>query len=184
MSYNIIYADPPWQYSSKSYQDGDRKMLDLDKTQYSTMGIKQIKELPIKDICHNDCILFMWATDSHLKEAIEVMEAWGFKYKTVGFVWVKQYESGSFCYNFAPYTLKSTELCLVGMRGKLSNLKKVNNVKQLVFAERSDHSKKPEEVRNRIVDLCKDLPKIELFAREKVESWDVWGDEVESDIIL
>ena len=83
-----------------------------------------------------------------------------------------------YCYNFGSYTLKSTELCLIGLKGKLKNIKKSNKVKSLVMAERTIHSKKPDEVRNRIIELCGDLPRIELFAREKTEGWDVWGNEI------
>ena len=175
--YNIIYADPPWEYSSKSYQDSNREMLKLDETQYKTLSVHQIKDLPIKEITANDCILFLWSTDSHLKEAIDVIESWSLHFKTIGFTWVKQYASGSYCYNFSPYTLKSTEVCLIGIKGKLKNIKKTNNVKGLVFAERTKHSKKPNEVRDRIVNLCGDLPRIELFARNTTPGWDVWGDQ-------
>jgi len=142
------------------------------------MTCKEICNLPVKDIADKDCILFLWTTDSHLLEALEVMKSWNFNYKTIGFTWVKKYNSGAYCYNFGAYTLKSTEICLIGLKGKLKNLKKSNNVKGLVFAERTKHSKKPNEIRNRIIDLCGDLPRIELFARQRVEGWDCWGNEV------
>jgi len=102
--YTVIYADPPWQFGSKAYQDSNRNMLDLDKTQYDTMTIQDIKRLPISSITDEDCICFMWVVDSHLKEGIEVLESWGFKYKTIGFNWIKKYSSGEFCVNFAPWT--------------------------------------------------------------------------------
>ena len=142
------------------------------------MTEEEICSLPIKEILNNDCILFMWTTDSHLPESLKVINSWGFKYKTIGFTWVKQYKSGSYCYNFSPYLLKSTEICLIAIKGKLKNIKKSNSVKGLVFAERTEHSKKPDCVRDRIVELCGDLPRIELFARQKVEGWDCWGNEV------
>jgi len=148
------------------------------------MNLQDIKDLPVKNISDEDSICFMWVTDSHLKQGIEVMESWGFKYKTIGFVWLKRYNTGTLVYNFAPWTLKSTEICLLGTRGRMSKHKKVNNIKQLVEATRTTHSKKPDEVRNRIVNLFGDLPKIELFARDKKEGWDAWGNEVESDIKL
>jgi len=182
--YNIIYADPPWKFGSKSYQDGNRNMLDLDKTQYDTMTIEQLKQLKIKNITDNDCICFMWVTDSHLKEGIGVLEAWGFKYKTIGFNWIKQYKSGANCVNFAPWTLKSWEICLIGIRGTMGKYKIANNIKGLLEEIRTKHSQKPQEARNRIEKLFGNLPKIELFAREKTEGWDVWGNEVESDIEL
>ena len=142
------------------------------------MSINDIKNLSVKDIADKDCILFLWTTDSHLPEALEVIKSWNFKYKTIGFTWVKQYKSSSYCYNFGAYTLKSTEICLIGLKGKLKNLKNKNNVKGLVFAERTKHSKKPDEIRDRIVQLCGDLPRIELFARPPfVKGWDHYGNE-------
>jgi len=176
--YNIIYADPPWSFGSKSYQSDNRDMIDIQKAHYSTMTEQEICSLPIKNISNDDCILFMWVTDSHLKEGLKVIESWGFKYKTIGFTWVKHYASGSTCYNFSPYLLKSTEICLIGMKGKLANIKERNDIKGLVADVRTKHSKKPQEVRRRIEKMCKDLPRIELFAREKVNGWDVWGNEI------
>lgn len=219
--YQIIYADPPWKYSSKElygdkimgYKNGQRKRFaDLER-KYSTMTVQEICDLNIDLFTNKDCACFLWVTDSHLKEGIKVLENWGFKYKTVAFVWLKKYNTGSRVYNFAPWTLKSTEFCLLGIKGKMSKYKKCNNVKQLVEAERTQHSKKPDEVRkkiellfpNEIIKRCKycNIPKqfwgekecdnkyhkeynknLELFAREKTEGWDVWGNEVESDIIL
>ncbi len=179
--YNVIYADPPWQYGSKQYQDGDRDFQKLEKF-YDTMSIDKIKSLDINSISEKDCACFMWVTDSHLKEGIEVLESWGFKYKTIAFVWLKKYANGSQVFNFAPWTLKSTEICLLGIRGSMSKYKKLNNVKQFVEAERTEHSKKPDEVRKRIEDLFGSLPKIELFARQKVDNWDSWGNEIENSI--
>ena len=174
--YNIIYADPPYKVSA-NYQSNNRKFLNINNY-YPTMTIEQIKNLDVKSITDKDCILFMWVCDSFLKDCIDIIESWGFEYRTIGFNWIKKYKSGSFCYNFSKYTLKSHEICLIGIKGKLKNLKKKNNVKSLVIAERTIHSKKPDEVRNRIVELCGDLPKIELFARQKVQGWDSWGNEV------
>ena len=177
--YNIIYADPPWQFGSKAYQDGNRKMLKLNTSQYNTMTIDEIKRLPVKDITEKDCACFLWCVDSHLKEGIEVLEAWGFKYKTIAFNWIKYYESGEFCFNFAPYTLKSWELCLLGIKGSMGKYKKKNNVVGLVRDIRKEHSEKPNMVRDRIVDLFGDISRIELFARQKTKGWDVWGNEVD-----
>ena len=176
--YNIIYADPAWKFSSAKYQDGKRGFGTRVENFYPTMTCKEICHLPVKEISKDDCILFLWTTDSHLLEAIEVIKSWNFKYKTIGFTWVKKYKSGSYCYNFGAYTLKSTEICLIALKGKLKNIKKSNNIKGLVFAERTKHSKKPDIIRNKIVELCGDLPRIELFARQKVDGWDSWGNEI------
>lgn len=182
--YNVIYADPPWQFGSKSYQDSNREMLKLEETQYQTMSIQQIKELPIKNITAGDCICFMWVTDAHLKEGIEVLESWGFKYKTIGFNWIKYYASGIECVNFAPWTLKSWEICLIGIKGSMGKYKKSNNIQGLLKEIRTKHSEKPLEARKRIDLLFGDIPKLELFARQESEGWDVWGDEVKNSIDL
>ena len=182
--YQIIYADPPWDFGCKAYQDGGRDMLLLSKTQYPTMSIKEIETLPVSKITDSDCALFLWTTDAHLEYAMKVLNSWGFKYKTVAFLWVKKYATGSQVYNFAPWTLKSSEMCLLGIKGKMGKFKKANNVKGLIEAVRTFHSQKPSEVRNRIMELFGDLTRIELFARQKTEGWDVWGNEVESDIEL
>jgi len=176
--YNIIYADPPYQFSSPKYQDGNRGFGNRVEERYNTMTIDEICKLPVKEISKKDCLLFMWVIDSHLEYSFKIIKSWGFKFSTIGFVWVKQYKTGSYCYNYGTYTLKSTEILLIAKKGKLKNIKKNNDVKSLVFAERTSHSKKPEEVKKRILDLCKDLPRIELFARERVDGWDCWGNEV------
>lgn len=182
-SYQVIYADPPWQYGSKHYQDGDRDFKDL-AAHYDSMTIDNIKALPVKVIADKDAACFMWVTDSHLKEGIEVLESWGFKYKTLAFVWVKKYATGETCVNFAPWTLKSSEVCLLGIKGKMGDKKIANNVRQLIEAERTNHSKKPDEARKRIKLLFGEIPAIELFARERNDGWDAWGNEVKSDIDL
>jgi N6-adenosine-specific RNA methylase IME4 len=176
-TYNVIYADPCWQYSSKSYQDGNRTMKSLN-SYYETMTTKEIAKLPIQSISKDNCVCFMWVTDSHLVDGLEVMKEWGFTYKTIAFTWVKQTKNGNTCYNFSPYTLKSTELCIVGIKGRLRNIKAINNVKGLVFAERTKHSKKPSKIRDLISEWCGNKPRIELFARERVDGWDSWGNEV------
>ena len=96
----------------------------------SAKTIDEIKALPVKELCENDCLCFMWVVDSFLKEGIELLESWGFKYKTIAFNWVKHYESGTVCVNFAPYTLKSWEVCILGVKGKVSNIKICNSVQQ------------------------------------------------------
>jgi N6-adenosine-specific RNA methylase IME4 len=188
--YQIIYADPPWRYTSKEQygdkvngnEDGRRKRFAPLERKYNTMSSEEIKSLQIPS--ENDSACFLWVTDSHLKEGIEVLESWGFKYKTIAFVWLKRYGTGNIVYNFAPWTLKSTEICLLGTKGRMSKNKTKNNVKQFVEAERTKHSKKPDEVRERIETLFRGCSKLEMFARERVNGWDVWGDEVESDVVI
>ena len=182
--YQIIYADPPWHFGSGCvYQDGGRPVRKIED-QYLTTKTKDLKQIPVQDICDKDCLLFMWVIDSHIPDALELIKAWGFKYSTVAFYWVKKYNTGSNCYNVGRWTMKTVEPVFLASMGTPMHFKKKSNVKQLIEAVRTKHSKKPNEVKDRIVELCGDLPRIELFARQKTEGWDVWGNEVESDIDL
>ena len=181
MSYSIIYADPAWRYGDK------RKTLKGytgAETHYKTMSISEIKELPVREISSENSALFIWVVMPLLQEGLDVIKAWGFKYKTCAFSWMKTNKSSDklFGRGVGSYTMPNIELCLLGVRGKFFRNKK--NVYQALLHPRMEHSKKPDEVRNRIVELCGDLPRIELFAREKTSGWDVWGNEVESSIRL
>ena len=120
--------------------------------------------------------MLRWTTDAHLPFAIEVMKCWGFEYATIAFVWNKKEKSGKQVCYYGYWTMKGTEICLLGRRGKVKPIR--HNVRQLVEAERREHSRKPDIVRDKIVELLGDLPRIELFARQRTEGWDVWGDEV------
>ncbi len=177
--YNVIYADPPWQYNSKELQKyGGERFTSLDK-HYPTQGKNWIKNLPVKTLTAQDCALFLWVTDSHMKEGIETIEAWGFKYITVAFVWEKKTSTGKTVANLGAWTMKNYELCLLGTKGAMLKHKKVNNIYQKVEAERTVHSRKPAVVRDNIVRLFGDLPRIELFARLQSPGWDVWGNQVD-----
>lgn len=175
--YQIIYADPPWSYNDK--MSGHSFSLEHE---YITQDIDWICRLPIKDITDKNCLLFLWAVSPQIPEALKVISAWGFKYTTVGFAWIKETPMFKQVKNLGRWTMGGVELCLLAKKGKPQRIKK--NVIQTVFDLRTSHSKKPDEVRKRIVDLMGDLSRIELFARQKTEGWDVWGNEVESDIDL
>ena len=182
--YEIIYADPAWKYGSKELygdktKEGKRenRFRKLERM-YDTMSLNDIKKLPVKNMIGKNAACFLWVTDSHLKEGIEVLESWGFKYKTVAFNWIKKTNKGNTYVNFAPWTLKSSEICLLGMRGTMGKLKTDNTVRQLIEAERTKHSRKTMEARKRIERLFADANRIELFARENHEGWDAWGNEV------
>jgi len=170
--YQIIYADPPWEWSTYSV-NGRKKTPDIH---YQLMTIDAIKSLPIENISSDNSILFMWTQDAHLKNAIEIGEQWGFTYKTVGFVWDKQN------FGMGYWTRKGAEICLLFTKGHPK--RQSGGVRQFVSEKAIIHSKKPDEVKSRIVELMGDLPRVELFARQKTEGWDVWGNEVESDIEL
>jgi len=186
--YQIIYADPPWLFgdklrSSKKKQDGKMDYIGLER-HYKTMTIKDICMLPVNDITDDNCVLFLWTTDAHIEEAIKVINCWGFKYKTVGFVWNKKTSNGNQVCFMGKWTMKGSEICLLATKGTAHKLIKKHNIRQLIEAKRRDHSKKPEEARSRIVELLGNIPRLEMFARESSEGWDVWGNEVESDIEL
>lgn len=178
--YNIIYADPPWTYKTYS----DRNMCP-----YPVMKNKDIYDLPIEDIIADNSILFLWVTFPKLLEGIETINKWGFVYKSCAFVWVKtnkkyntkQYaflpeDSFSTFWGMGHWTRANSECCLLATKGNPKRVSK--GVHQIVYDPIKEHSKKPAEVRDRIVKLCGDLPRIELFARQKVEGWDCWGNEV------
>lgn len=168
--YKIIYADPPWQYK-------DRGCSGACEKHYKTMKLEEIKNLPIAKIASKDCVLFLWTTYPQLKQAIEVIEAWGFRYKTIGFQWVKKNRSGNgFFFGLGRWTRGNTEPCLIATKGKPQRVS--NKVSQLILEPVGRHSAKPGVVRDKIVELTGEGEKIELFARQQVEGWDCWGDEV------
>lgn len=177
--YNIIYADPPWSYQAWSSK-GKRRSAE---SHYPTMNIEDIKALPVSQLAAKDCILFLWITFPMLQEAWCVMEAWGFTYKTVAFVWVKQCrKSENLFLGMGYWTRSNAEICLLATKGSPKRVSK--NVKQIIFSHLEEHSKKPDIARDRIVALAGDLPRIELFARQKSPGWDVWGNKVDSTIEL
>lgn len=169
MKYNIIYADPPWTYTDKA-RAGDRGV----EFKYPTMNFKDISNLPVKNIAEDHAVLFLWATMPLLPEIIPVMTNWGFSYKTVAFTWVKRNKKAlSWFWGMGNWTRSNAELCLLGVRGKI---KRVNaGIHSIVEAPIGQHSSKPDEVRDRIVQLMGDIPRVELFARETDIGWDSIG---------
>lgn len=180
--YQIIYADPPWQFRHWSRKQ-TTAVGEYRNPPYLLMSTEDICKLPIIGMAGTDCGLFLWAVSPRLPDALEVMRHWGFTYKTVAFVWAKQNPSGlGWHFGLGKWTRANAEYCLMGVRGQPKRIGR--GIAQLVVSPRGIHSHKPDEVRNRIVQLMGDLPRIELFARRKVEGWDCWGNEVESDIEL
>ena len=170
--YSIIYADPPWKYDNML--DG---RTDMRAITYDVLSQKDLHNLPIKQLATRDCILFLWATMPKLKEALDTISAWGFKYKTCAFCWVKQNPKNNGIYSgLGHWTNGNAELCLLATKGHPKRVSK--SVKQIVLQHRGRHSEKPSEVRDRIVQLVGDLPRIELFARQHADGWDCWGNEV------
>lgn len=183
--YQIIYADPPWNYSRPVQHGsvGKRKAgWHFLNEKYPTMSDFDIQNLKVCNLADENSILFLWVTFPKLIEGLSVIKSWGFKYKTLGFSWIKTYKNGNPKFGIGYYTKSNCEICLIGTRGKPP--KESDSVSSCVISKIEKHSKKPDEIRNRIVSLCGNIPRIELFARQKTEGWDVWGNEVESDIVL
>ena len=184
--YNIIYADPAWSFgdrlrSSKKKDNGKMDYRELER-HYKTMTIADICALPIDKLSAENSVLFMWTTDAHLEEAMKVINAWGFNYKTIGFIWNKKTNKGNQVCFMGKWTMKGSEICLLATKGKAHGMIEKHNVRQLVEAERQKHSQKPDEVRKRIVELLGDRPRLELFCRQPKDGWDAWGNEVENSI--
>lgn len=187
--FNCVLSDPPWSYADPSLNRGGALR------HYSTMPTKDICKIPVKDIVADDAALFMWATFPKLDEAFSVIESWGFKYKTVAFVWVKTNNGAEVNqYRMLPedqldaftgmgrWTRSCCEIVLLGTRGKIQ--RKSASVHQVVYAPVGKHSEKPTEVHRRIVELIGDVPRVELFARRAHKGWLTWGNEVESSVKL
>jgi N6-adenosine-specific RNA methylase IME4 len=171
--YNIIYADPPWAFRNKNTGGS---MVSGANAHYDTMTIADIRRLPVEQIAADDCVLFMWWVASQPLETLAVVDAWQFKLKTMtGFNWIKKTKTGKDFFGMGFWTRQGSENCLIAVRGKPKV--RSHSVRSVVRAENKKHSQKPSEIRNRIVELVGDLPRIELFARERIDSWDSWGDE-------
>lgn len=177
--YEVIYADPPWSYRQQGSKEAVRGMA---RQHYSTMSTEDICKLPVRKLGTDSAILFMWATFPNMWDALQVMESWGFEYKTAAFVWVKENKkSASLFWGMGAYTRDNAEVCLLGVsKGtKASQQVKKHNVHQIVMSPIERHSKKPDCVREKIMELLGDnVSCIELFAREYAPGWDCWGNEV------
>ncbi len=181
MSYEVIYADPPWEYKDK--RNKHPRLCGGALVHYKTMPLKEIKALPISNISSKNSMLFLWATFPNLREALEVIEAWGFKYKTLGFSWIKTNKrNGKPFFGIGHYTKSNCEVCLIGIKGKPKIMS--NYVSSVVISPREEHSKKPDIIRERIVELCGNVSRIELFARKNIDGWDAWGLECPNTIKL
>ena len=178
--FSIIYADPPWHYNGKLQYDktatfeknkGWQKdvFVSAASFKYPTVKTSELKTLPVELIAEDDSLLFMWTTNPHLQQAIELGTAWGFEYKTVAFVWNKM------VHNPGQYTLSYCELCLLFKRGRIPSPRGARNIKQLLNLPRKGHSEKPCKVSENIEKMFPTQSKIELFARERKDGWYSWG---------
>jgi N6-adenosine-specific RNA methylase IME4 len=165
--YGAIYADPPWLFKAYS---GPRVPQRAKTQHYGVVAHPGLVAMSPRHLAALDCALFMWTVDSHLDQALALIDAWGFKFKTVAFVWAKPKPFG-----MGYWTRKRAEICLLATVGKPKRLS--GGVDQLIEAPRREHSRKPEEARQRIEQLVAG-PYLEMFARTTVPGWDSWGLEV------
>lgn len=163
--YGVILADPPWDYTAWNPKTASRYV----GNQYPTMAPAEIAALPIRDLAADDCALLLWATMPCLPQALDVMVAWGFVFKTTAFTWVKQNRDGTPYMGMGFYTRSNAELCLLGTRGHPKT--QAHDVRQVLMAPRREHSRKPDEVYGRIMRLFTG-PFIEVFARQQWPGWE------------
>ena len=175
--YRVIYADPPWSFATFSRKGKGRS----PDAHYDCMDLDAIKRLPVAGWAHPDAVLLLWATDPLLDRALEVIQAWGFAYKTVGFYWAKLNKGTSavaseadFFTGLGFWTRANPEPCLLATRGRPR--RRSGGVRKLVLAPRREHSRKPDEMYERIEALLEG-PYLELFARGSRPGWDAWGDQ-------
>ncbi len=171
--YSVIYADPPWMF--KAYSDkGSGKSA---QNHYSCLTLDEIKALSVPEIAAKDCVLFLWCTFPFLEKGLEVIKSWGFTYKTVAFHWIKTTKKHGLFWGLGFWTRSNPEVCLLATKGSPKRVSA--SVHSVIMEPVREHSRKPDTARERIVELLGDVPRIELFARQKTPGWDVWGDQTD-----
>ena len=177
--YDVILADPPWQFRVWDKDTGQGRSAEAH---YSTMTIDDICALPIRNLAANNSALFLWAVWPSLFEYVpSVLDAWGFEYKTIAWVWIKANQSGfGFFTGMGYYTRANSEPCLLAVRGSMPVADR--SIQSLLYSAIRKHSQKPDDQYRKIEALYPGKRYLELFARRKREGWDSWGNEIESDI--
>lgn len=173
--YSIIMADPPWQYNNRNTGGS---MTSGSSSVYDTMTIDELESLNVSKLARKDSFLFLWVTYPMLQEGLTVLKKWGFEYKTVAFTWVKKTKKNKDHFGMGFWTRANPEICLLGVKGKPRV--KSHSVRQLTYAQVEEHSKKPDVIREKIVELCGNLSKVELFARKTTKGWDSFGNELDN----
>ena len=175
MRFNILYIDCPWQYKVYSKKGQGRSA----ENHYSTMGKEDIYNLDIEGIAADDCVLFLWVTFPCLLEGLEAIRSWGFTYKTLGFAWVKRCkkQTDKWFWGLGFWTRANPEICLIATKGNPKRVSKA--VHSVIEAPVERHSKKPDIVRDKIVELMGELPRAELFARQRYDGWVCLGNEID-----
>jgi N6-adenosine-specific RNA methylase IME4 len=178
MKYDVILADPPWifQHWSKTYISKKDA-----RNHYDCMTLEDICNLPVKELANDNCALFLWTCWPHLRKSFEVLDSWGFEYRTEAWVWVKAKKNGDgFHFGLGYYTRGNTEPCLLAVKGKMSV--SAHDVPALIYTPVREHSRKPDEQYGKIERLYPNMKYLELFARHQRAGWDVFGNEVENSI--
>lgn len=185
--YQIIYADPCWSYGD----GGRREVLPRYRgveNHYSVLSVQELALMPVERLAAENCALFLWGVWPLLSDMLTVGKAWGFRYKTLAFDWIKTRgkdvagEPQPFV-GLGRWTRSSSEGCFLFVKGSPQRVDKgvrqalETLTQESVKSPLLGHSEKPAEVRDRLVQLCGDVPRIELFARQRVEGWDCWGNE-------
>ena len=174
-SYGTILADPPWRFQNRTGKMApEHKRL----SRYTTLSLNEIKEIPVSLVTAQNCHLYLWVPNALIKEGLEVMEAWGFEYKT-NLIWHKIRKDGEpDGRGVGFYFRNTTEMILFGIRGKIRTLTQGRSQVNIIKSCKREHSKKPDEI-YKIIESCSKGPYLELFARGKRERWDQWGDEAD-----
>ena len=171
--YQIIYADPPWDYGGQRQHNAYGQDTGGADTHYPTLTDHELVEMDVAKLADPDgTLLFLWTTGPMVFRSLAVMDGWGFQYATMGFVWYKEFTNPGY------YTMSQTEFCLIGKIGKIPQPRGARNVRQFLTAPRGLHSQKPDEVREAITAMFPEQKKVELFARTHWHNWDVWGIDV------
>ena len=173
--YKIIYADLPLTYDDKALA-GNRGA----GCKYDLMTDEELLNLPVASIADDDCILFLWATFPKIQLCLDCIRSWGFVYKTVAFTWIKKNGNGTNFMGMGRWTRANEEIVLLATKG---SPKRINaGVSQIIETIPKEHSKKPDMVRKRILELVGDLSRIELFPRTRVHNWDTYGNDEKLDL--
>jgi N6-adenosine-specific RNA methylase IME4 len=184
--YRVILADPPWAFEQTVGQGAIANLAQAHaagvlpprrnaaRHYHGVLSVDEICALPVQHYAAKDAVLFMWVTMLHLPDAFRVIEAWGFRYRTTAFTWVKLNADGRPFLGLGNYTRANAELCLLGLRGQPK--RQDRTISQIIMTRRREHSRKPDEQYERIMRLF-DGPYLELFARQAWPGWDVWGNE-------
>lgn len=184
--FSLIYADPAWR--TESY-DGKKTVPTQAGDPYATLTTEQMKGIPVREVAAKDALLVMWAVGSHLRQAMDLGESWGFEYNTDLFIWLKErlyfdeqdklfMREDSLRIGMGRHSRKQAEQCLLFSRG--NGCKVLDHaVRQCIFAPPSEHSRKPPETYDRLYRLYGDVPRLELFARNRHPGWECWGNETE-----